>query len=322
MAEKRKLHLEKIKMRKYKSKTPLPRKSKTEYKQLITGNADYGDDSSVISVKNVVDTVSGTASAVKMAKEVGEKVYSGGVKGANGARKIAARVNRLKNTPLTSKNVRHIAGRVGRTGLTFAKKCAVGNIQNTGKKALDIRDKILSASIDKSKVTDTGMETINQGITYVRYADNARRAVINTEKGTVKAIKTSVEAGKKIKSLPKDTVNSVRQAKQTIRNTAVKTKQTAKAIADAGKKAASFVGKAVTSKAFPVILAAAAIILIVVLISNFISSLIMMIGGVFSWAGEDDSDTSYKKQIEKYIDTVKEIVRDEQEKIDDVVLRF
>lgn len=298
MSERRKLRLNKnLKGKKFKSKTPLSRK--TEFKQMINENVDYDDKSSVLSVKNVVDTVSVTASAVKTTGQAANKAVSISIKGISGAREIATRVNRIRHTPLTSRNVREITGRAYRSGIKLAKNAAISGGKLAGKTALDVRDRVLSASIDKSKVTDTGMETINQGITYIRYADNARRAVINTEKGAVKGIKTSAKV---------------------VKNTAVRTKQTVKAIAKAGKKAASVVGKVVTSKAMPVILAAAAIILIVQLISNVISSFVMMIGGVFSWAGDDETD--YKAQIEKYIDTVKEIVSDEQQKIDDVYYGF
>lgn len=320
MRRKKILHLKKMKSGRFKSKTPLPRK--LSYKHLIKENVDYDDKDSILSVKSVVDTVQGTVAAAKGAEQAVKKVYSGAVKGVNGTRRLVSRVNRIRHTPLTSRNVRQIAGRVGKSGVSLAGKAVVRSGKLAGKAALNMRDRILSASIDKTKVTDTGMETINQGITYVRYVDNARRAVVNTERATVSGIKTAVKAADRIKSFPKDTVRFVKHTERTVRNTAVRTAQTAKAIAKAGKKVAALIGKIVTSKVFPIILAAAALIIIVVLMLNFISGIIMAVGGMFSWTGDDDIDTTYKKQVEKYIETVKEIIEDEQEKIDDVYYGF
>ncbi|MCM1524822.1 MAG: hypothetical protein NC120_10225 [Ruminococcus sp.] len=321
MPDKKRFHLKRIKTGKFKPKAPLPKS--LGYKRLVKENVDYDDKDSVLSVKSTVDAVQGAAAAVHGAKKAVGKAYSGAVKGVTGTRKLVSRVNRMSRTPITSKNVRQIAGRVGRASVTAAKNTVIKGGKTAGRTALGVRDRVLAASIDKSKVTDTGMETINQGITYVRYADNTRRAVINTKRAAVSGIKTSVETARKIKSLPKDTVNTVRRTSAAVRNTAVKTKQTVKAVAEAGKKAASALGKVVTSKAMPVILAGAALIIVVLLLSNCISSVIMMIGGTFSWLdGGNKSDLSNKKQIEKYMEIVSEKVRDEQERIDDVYYGF
>ncbi len=337
MHKKRKLHLDKIKTGKFKPKTPLPKnlikENNLQLKKLIKENVDYDDEHSTLSVKNTVDTVHSTAMVMRGAAEITKKtsesipkVSENIGKAVSSTRRLVSRVNRTDFSSLTSADVRHIAGRVGKTGVTLAGKAAVkgskvvGNIAK--KSAVDLRERVLSSSIDKSKVTDTGMETINQGITYVRYAENTRRTIVNVKRTSVKGIKTSVNAVKKIRSLPRDTVQSIRRTGNTVRNTAVRTKQTVKAIANASKKVAALAKNAVMSKAFPVLLAIAALLVIIMTIPNIATLFTVLVGSLFSWADDDESHGEYKKQIEEYIQTVKEIVSDEQQKVDDFYYGF
>lgn len=67
-----------------------------------------------------------------------------------------------------------------------------GSVANIAK---DTGQQLLKTKIDKSKITDTGSEAIKQGLTDLRYVDNARKAVVNTARTTAKAgyaVKTSL----------------------------------------------------------------------------------------------------------------------------------
>ena len=56
-----------------------------------------------------------------------------------------------------------------------------GSVANIAK---DTGQQLLKTKIDKSKITDTGSEAIKQGLTDLRYVDNARKAVVNTALST------------------------------------------------------------------------------------------------------------------------------------------
>ena len=146
--------------------------------------------------------------------------------------------------------------------------------------AKDTGQQLIRTKIDKSTVTDTGTEAIKQGLTEIRYADNARKAVLNTARTTVKA-------GRAIKNMPKNTKKQVKKIKKTA-------KKTKNAIVTAGK---IFV-KAITSPIGQIILLVLAIILLllflIILIVTVISALI---SSLFSWLGDSSGSQRNVEEV-------------------------
>ncbi len=193
----------------------------------------------------------------------------------------------------TRKDIGKVATAVG-SGL---KKGAVNLAKDTG-------NQLLRTQIDKSKITDTGTEAIKQGLTYARYADNARKAVQNTARG---AIKTAYA----VRNLPK---NTAKKAKSIQKN--------AKRTAEAAKKTASVVVKAVTSKVgIIIILAALLILLIIMLLNGLVTMVVSAIGSLFSWMfpDGDTSDTTITNNISTYISQIQSRETAVQSEIDSIV---
>ena len=116
--------------------------------------------------------------------------------------------------------------------------------------ASDAGNQLLKTKIDKSKITDTGTETVKQGITEIRHIDNARKAVLNTARTTAKAAVA-------VKNMPRDTRVQVK-----------KINKNAKRTKDVAVKVFTVVRKALTSKVGIIILLALAVILMLVLLIN------------------------------------------------------
>lgn len=177
-----------------------------------------------------------------------------------------------------------------------------GSIKNIAK---DTGAKLLRTKIDKSTVTDTGTETIKQGLTELRYIDNARKAVLNT-------VRTSVKAGYAIKNMPKNT-----------RIQAKKIKKTAKKTVDAAKKVGAVLKKILTSKAgLIVVLAIVGILLLIVLLTGIISAICGMVSGLFAWLAPDGGDTStetLKSNVSTYISQIQDCETTIQAEIDAIV---
>lgn len=131
----------------------------------------------------------------------------------------------------------------------------------------------------------------------MRYVDNARKAVLNTARTTVKA-------GYAIKNMPKDTRVQVRNIKKNAKRTA-----------EAAKKTAETVKKVLTSNAFWIILLAAAIILIIVLlISGVVTLICSVVSSMFAWMcpDGDSSDEAISNNISTYISKIQQCESDIQ----------
>lgn len=178
-----------------------------------------------------------------------------------------------------------------------------GSVANVAK---DTGQQLLKTQIDKSKITDTGTETIKQGFTELRYVDNTRKAVLNTARTTVKA-------GYAIKNMPKDTRVQVRNIKKNAKRTA-----------QAAKKTAAVIKKIFSSKTGLIILGAvAAILLIVVLITGIVSVITALITSLFSWLSSPE--TEKKDEIEvlnDYKTVIVEYVDEKQDEVDEIVDGF
>lgn len=176
-----------------------------------------------------------------------------------------------------------------------------GGVNNIAK---DTGQQMLKTKIDKTTITDTGTESIKQGLTDLRYADNARKAVGNTAKSAVKT-------GRAIKNAPQ---NAKKQAERIRRN--------AKRAKEAAKKTASAVKTIVTSKVGLIIILGAALILIIVMLFNgLITMIISAVSSMFSWMfpDGDTSDSIIQNNISSYISQLQNAEAEKQTEIDSIV---
>lgn len=177
-----------------------------------------------------------------------------------------------------------------------------GSVVNVAK---DTGRQLLKTQIDKSKITDTGTETIKQGLTEMRYVDNARKAVLNTARTTVKA-------GYAIKNMPKDTRTRVQRIK--------KNTERAKA---AAKKAAFVLKKIFNSKvALVIIIAAILLLLIVALMNGLVAVIGTAIASLFSWLFSEEASKNTKEILNDYSASIVEYIEEKQSEIDEIVEGF
>lgn len=172
--------------------------------------------------------------------------------------------------------------------------------------ARDTGQQLLKTQIDKSKITDTGTETIKQGLTELRYVDNARKAVLNTAR-------TIVKSGYAVKNMPKDTKAQVKR----IRKNAERTAKVA-------KKTAEIIKKIFTSKTGLIILGViAALLLIIIILTGLVSVIVALVSSLFSWLSSPE--TEKKDEIEVLNDykvAIVEYVEERQEEVDEIVDGF
>ena len=237
------------------------------------------------------------SAAIEMVQAVqaagGAAVQAGGILrtavkgGANGLGSIKTFVRHGVNVG-SVKDVGRIATAVNTT--------VSGAVKNAG-------NSLLRTKIDKSTITDTGTETIKQGLTELRYADNARKAVVNTVKGA-----------SKLRFQPPKS-KSVNQ--RLIRKNSKK----------AAKKAAANMRKIIFSKAGLIVLGAAAVILVIILLVNAIVTLICaVISSLFSWLSSPSSSSENSKteteMLYDYRTAVVEYIGDKQQNINNIVDGF
>ena len=178
-----------------------------------------------------------------------------------------------------------------------------GSVVNVAK---DTGQQLLKTQIDKSKITDTGTETIKQGLTEMRYVDNARKAVLNTARTTVKA-------GYAVKNMPKNTRAQTKKIKKNA-------KRTKKAV----KATAAVIKKVFTPKIGLIIFGIiAALLLIVVLLTGIVSVIAALVTSLFSWLSSPE--TEKKDEIEvlnDYKTVIVEYVEERQNEVDEIVDGF
>ena len=169
--------------------------------------------------------------------------------------------------------------------------------------AKDTGQQMLRTKIDKSTITDTGTETIKQGLTELRYADNVRKAAVNTARGV-----------SKLKFTP---TKSKHVNHRLIRKNSKK----------AAKKAAANMRKIIFSKAGLIVLCVAALVLILILLINGIVTLLCsVVSSLFSWlAPSSDSTESSQTEtdvLNDYRTAVVEYIDDKQDEVDSIIDGF
>lgn len=243
---------------------------------------------------NNITTVQSTVNAAQGVMQTGGVIRTA----VGGTRNTAGRIQTAVNRGVSVGSVKDV-GKMA----AVAKNATTGAVKKTGHSLLRTR-------VEKTTTTDTGTETIKQGLTDIRYADNARKAVGNTVKSgikTARSVKETTKAvGRDVQRIREKLIRKHR-AKQI-----VKAKKTGKA----AKKTAGAVRKVVTSKGFIIIaLGAGLVLLIVVLLSSFISMILSAISSMFSWLIPGDGVNPYQ-YLQQYYTRVQALEQTIQEGID------
>lgn len=216
----------------------------------------------------------------------------------------------VKNTVSVAANGINSVRSMVKNGVNVGTKNDVGKIftavgRGVRNVASDAGNQLLKTKIDKSKITDTGTETVKQGITEIRYIDNARKAILNTARTTAKAAVA-------VKNMPRDTRVQVK-----------KIKKNAKRTIEAAKKTAAVLKRVFTSKVGIIILLALAVILMLVLLINGLVTLVSAaITSLFSWLISEDESKDTDKILDDYSALIVEYIEEKQSEIDDIVEGF
>lgn len=234
-----------------------------------------------------IEMVQGVQAAGGVAVQAGGILRTAVKSGANGLGGIKTFVQRGVNVG-SVKDVGRIATAVNTT------------IANAAK---DTGQQMLRTKIDKSTITDTGTETIKQGLTELRYADNARKAAVNTVKAASKL---------RLKLLKSKYVNQ----RAIYRNSK-----------KAAKIAAANMRKMIFSKAGLIVLGAAAVILVlVILVTSVVTIICSAINSLFSWLFPPPSSSGNSKteteMLYDYRTAVVEYIGDKQQNINNIVDGF
>lgn len=234
-----------------------------------------------------IEMVQGVQTAGNVAVQAGGILRTAVKGGANGLGSIKTFVRRGVNVG-SIKDVGRIATAVNTT--------VSGAVKNTG-------NSLLRTKIDKSTITDTGTETIKQGLTELRYADNARKAVANTMKGA-----------SKLRFQPP---KSKHVNKRLIR------KNSKKAV----RKAAANMRKMIFSKAGLIFLGVTAALLVLILLVNAVVTIICSaVSSLFSWLFPPSNSSGNSKteteMLYDYHTAVVEYIGDKQQEINDIVDGF
>ena len=265
-------------------RTRAPTPDQLKRKKYIIADAD-SDGSAAIEIGQ---SVTDTAEAVV---QTGGTIRTAVQKSAAGIGKIHTMVKHGVRLG-TARDVGKVAANIGsgiRTGIADAAKQT-----GTG---------LLKTKIDKSTTTDTGTEAIKQGLTDLRYADNTRKALQNTARGSIKATRA-------IRNMPRETRAQV----QRIRKRAQKTSQVAKQSADAVRRALS------TKAGRIVALGGLVVFLSVFLLNGLLTVIVSAAASLFSWLAPDGdtADTTMQSNIRTYISQIQGIEAEKQREVNGI----
>ena len=244
---------------------------------------------------NNITTVQSTVNAAQGVMQTGGVIRTA----VGGTRNTVGRIQTAVNRGVSVGSVKDV-GKMA----TVAKNATTGAVKEAGHSLLRTR-------VDKTTTTDTGTEAIKQGLTDIRYADNARKAVGNT-------VKSGIKTARSVKEAPKAVGRDVQRIREKlIRRHRAKQIVKAKKTGKAAKKTVGAVRKVVTSKGFiAVAIAAAFILLIVVLLTSVLSMILSAICSLFSWLIPGDGKPPYEYLL-MYQTKVQEIQTQLQEEIDE-----
>ena len=251
---------------------------------------------------NNITTIHSTASVAAGVAQTGGVIRTA----VGGTRNTAGRIQTAVRNGVKVGSVKDV-GKVVCDAGTIAKNATVDAVAEG-------RRSMLKTKIDKTTTTDTGAEAIKQGLTDIRYVDNARKAVYNAALGGIKTSRSVKETPKAIKR----DVQKIREKiirKHRAKNVA-KAQEKGHAAGVVAKKTVSFVGKVVTSKGFIVVaLGGVLLLLMVTLLSSFVTMILSAMSSMFSWLTPRDGTNPYE-YLELYHTRVQAIQATYQESID------
>lgn len=233
-----------------------------------------------------IEMVQAVQAAGNVAVQAGGILRTAVKGGANGLGGIKTFVRRGVNVG-SIKDVGRIA--------TAVNTSVSGVVKNTG-------NSLLRTKIDKSTITDTGTETIKQGLTELRYADNVRKAAVNT-------------------------AHSISKLKYTPKKKCVNKRLIRKNSKKAARKAAANMRKMIFSKAGLIVLGVAAALLVLILLVNAVITIICSaISSLFSWLFPPSNSSGNSKteteMLYDYRTAVVEYIDDKQQNINNIVDGF
>ncbi len=319
--------------RKKRSKTAEIRETKSEKEKAMSDKPESSLQTSVdTNVNTAADGMSsGSSGSMKMPPRRGNvkedkqkpkrEKYTSAKMDSDGSAAIemVQAVQAAGNVAVQAGGILRTAVKGGANGLggikTFVRRGVnVGSIKDVGRiatavnttvanAAKDTGQQMLRTKIDKSTITDTGTETIKQGLTELRYADNARKAVANTAKGA-----------SKLRFQPP---KSKHVNQRLIRKNSKK----------AEKKAAANMRKMIFSKAGLIVLGVAATLLVLILLVNAVITIICSaISSLFSWLFPPSNSSGNSKteteMLYDYRTAVVEYIDDKQQNINNIVDGF
>ena len=275
------------------------RKLKFARKKYITAKEEEESPNNITTVQSTLEAA-------------GSVVQSGGAirTAVGGTQNTVGRIQTAVKNGVKVGSVKDVGRTLGGAAAA-AKNAAFGSVKETG-------HSLLKTKIDKSTTADTGTEAIKQGLTDIRYADNARRAVYNTAQGGIKTVR-SVRETKQAVGRDVQKIRSIRE--KIIRNAHAKkaAKSGVKVGGEAAKKTVSVIAKVVTSKGFIIIALAALLILLCVnLMSGFLSMIITTISSMFSWLDPKDPNVDKVIFLQGYHEQVQAIEAEKQTTLDEV----
>ena len=265
-------------------------------KKYITAKSDDESPNNVMSAQSIMQTGGVIRTAV------------------GGTRNTVGRIQTAVKNGVKVGSVKNVGHTIG-SAATVAKNETTEALKEGGRS-------LLQTKIDKSTTTDTGMEAVKQGLTELRYVENARRGIYNASQGGIKTARSIRETPKAVKQdaqkIRKIRENIIRKnhAKRVTKSGA---KAGGKVAGEAAKKSVSVIAKVVTSKGFIVVALGAILILLCVnLVSGFLSMILTTIASMFSWMDPKDHNVDKYKYLLAYHEKVQEIEGDIQADLDDV----
>ena len=195
--------------------------------------------------------------------------------------------------------------RVGSVRDVGAVAATIGSGIKTGMvdAAHDAKNQLLKTKIDKSTTTDTGTESMKQGLTELRHVDNARKAVQNTARDSIRA------------------VNAVRTMPQETREQIQRMRREAQLAREAVRKTADGVRKVLSSKEGIIACAAVlCVLIVVVLVNGLISVVLTSVTSTTGWMCPDggSSDAEIALNMHESIEKIHEIRNKKQAEVDAV----
>lgn len=257
-------------------------------KKYIKAKGDDGSPNNIASVERTVAVAGGV-------------VHAGGVirTAVGGTRTAAGRIQTAVKSGVrlgSPKDVGRVAGGIG----TAAKNATVGAVKQTG-------HSLLRTKIDKTTTADTGMEAAKQGLTDIRYADNARKAVHNTARAGIKTVRS-------VKDTPKAVKRDVGKLREKfIRKRSAKQLARRKGKAAGGRLVNVFHRGKGSGGVIAIALAGVSILLIIVLLTSLLAMIISAICSLFSWLIPGDGKPPYEflRMYQTKVQTIQTQIQEE-----------